>query len=58
MLCSEFFEALPRYVEWVVAGRQTSSDETLPRVAHHIGQCPECRESYEALLIVTRAAHQ
>jgi hypothetical protein len=55
MLCSEFFEALPRYVESVVAGRP-ASDEELARVAHHVTQCPECRETYDALLLVIRAA--
>ena len=56
MLCSEFFEALPRYVDWVEAGRRAAADEELAGVAHHLDQCPECREAYEALLVVTRAS--
>jgi hypothetical protein len=55
MVCSEFFEALPRFVDWVVAGRPGPADETLTRVEHHIGQCKECREAYAALLAMTRA---
>ena len=55
MVCSEFFEALPRYVDWVVAGRSGPVDERLTSVEHHIGQCKECREAYEALLAIMRA---
>jgi hypothetical protein len=55
MLCSEYFEALPRYVDGVVAGRP-ASDAELARVADHITQCPECRETYDALLLIIRAA--
>jgi predicted anti-sigma-YlaC factor YlaD len=55
MVCSEFFEALPSYVDWVVAGRPGPADEALISVEHHIGQCKECREAYTALIAITLA---
>lgn len=71
MLCSEFFELLPRYVDLVLAGEDPSKrgwahwkeprppglpELKLPQVAHHMAQCPECGEAYEALLKVARSA--
>ncbi len=55
MLCSEFFELLPRYVDLVLAGEDPSTRQ-LPQVAHHMAQCPECAEACEALLQVARSA--
>lgn len=55
MLCSEFFELLPRYVDLVLAGEEPSTRK-LPQVAHHMAQCPECAEACEALLKVARSA--
>jgi hypothetical protein len=48
MLCSEFFEILPRYVDVQVAGEDV--DIVFPNVRHHLHQCPECDEVYQALL--------
>jgi hypothetical protein len=48
MLCSEFFEVLPRYVDLKVAGED--ADKLFPNLSHHLHQCPECDEVYKALL--------
>jgi hypothetical protein len=48
MLCSEFFDILPRYVDRQLAGEDV--DKLLPEVGHHLHQCPECDEVYQALL--------
>ena len=48
MLCSEFFEILPRYVDLQLAGEEV--DKLFPKVSHHLFQCPECNEVYQALL--------
>jgi hypothetical protein len=55
MPCSEFFELLPRYVDVVLAGGGSATEE-LPHVAHHMAQCQECAEACEALLRVARSA--
>jgi hypothetical protein len=47
MLCSEFFEQLPRYVEMEASGQDAAG--LLPEVAHHLQQCSECGELYRAL---------
>ena len=47
MLCSEFFDTLPRFVDLQVAGEDV--DRSFPGVSHHLQQCPECNEVYEAL---------
>jgi len=48
MLCSEFFDILPRYVDLQVVGKDI--DKLFPEVGHHLHQCPECNEVYQALL--------
>jgi len=48
MLCSEFFDVLPRYVDLQVEG--TDVEKLFPKVNHHLHQCPECDEVYRALL--------
>jgi hypothetical protein len=48
MLCSEFFEALPRYVDLKAAGED--ADKEFPKLSHHLHQCLECDEVYQALL--------
>ena len=52
ILCSEFFERLPRFVDLEAAGADAAA--TMPEVQHHFGQCPECREVYQALLHALR----
>jgi hypothetical protein len=62
IVCSEFFERLPRYVDLVLASPDSAEagvpapHQRLPEVAHHIQQCRECAEQYEALLEVVRSA--
>ena len=46
--CAEYFDLLPRYVDLQAAGQDAPA--RLPQVFHHFGQCPECKEVYEALL--------
>jgi hypothetical protein len=53
VLCSEFFEALPRFVDLQLAGQNAAA--ALPEAAHHLGQCPECNEVYLALLQALRS---
>jgi hypothetical protein len=48
MLCSKFFDILPRYVDLQVEGKDV--DKIFPEVNHHLHQCPECNEVYRALL--------
>jgi hypothetical protein len=47
MLCSEYFDELPRYVDIEVAGQDAAA--LLPEVKHHMHQCHECEEAYLAL---------
>ena len=62
IVCSEFFELLPRYVDLVLATPDAlrlqldQPAEALPQVAHHILQCSECAEAYEALLEIERSS--
>lgn len=48
MLCSKFFDVLPRYVDLQLEGKAV--DKVFPEVSHHLYQCPECNEVYQALL--------
>ena len=48
ILCSEFFEILPRFVDLQIS--KENAAELLPEVSHHLHQCPECDEIYQALL--------
>jgi hypothetical protein len=48
MICSEYFDKLPRYVDLEVAGEDAAA--LMPGVKHHMHQCPECEEVYLALL--------
>jgi hypothetical protein len=52
LLCSEFFTLLPQYVDLERSGQEAAP--RLPHVAHHLQQCPECAEVYQALLRATR----
>lgn len=47
LLCSEFFNQLPRYVDLERANQNAQA--LLPAVSHHMHQCPECEEVYKAL---------
>jgi predicted anti-sigma-YlaC factor YlaD len=48
MLCSKFFDILPRYVDLQLEGKDLQ--KIFPEVSHHLHQCPECNEVYQALL--------
>lgn len=48
ILCTEFFDLLPRFVDLQVSGQNAAT--TLPQVGQHLHQCPECNEVYLALL--------
>jgi hypothetical protein len=58
VVCSEFFERLPGYVDQVLSGSGASQGQSKPPdpamsdIVHHIEQCAECREAYELLLEV------
>ena len=62
IVCSEFFELLPKYVDLVLATADASRSQPdqpadiLPQVAHHILQCSECADAYEALLEIERSS--
>lgn len=51
--CDECFEHLGHFAELTLAGR--SAAEILPLVQHHLDQCRDCREEYEALLAALQA---
>lgn len=53
IVCSQFFELLPRFVDLKLFGEDAAA--LLPQVSHHLGQCPECREVYQALLEAVRS---
>jgi hypothetical protein len=46
--CDEAFRFFDELAE--AAARGEDLDEYLPEVVHHLKQCPECREDFEALL--------
>ena len=48
MLCSKFFDILPRYVDQQLEGKDVH--KLFPEVSHHLHQCPECNETYQALV--------
>lgn len=45
--CEECFEALDRYVELQLAGRD--AEAAVPGMGAHLMGCPACREDYESL---------
>lgn len=53
ILCSQFFELLPRFVDLELSGENAAL--LIPQVSHHLGQCPECCEVYQALLQAVRS---
>jgi hypothetical protein len=54
IVCSEFFELLPIYVDLVASSGAPAAQSAFPQGAQHIAQCSECGEEYLALLQVTR----
>jgi hypothetical protein len=58
IVCSTYFERLPRYVDLVAAasGADPSAEppaRAMPEVAQHIAQCAECAEAYHLLREMT-----
>ena len=53
MLCSKFFDILPRYVDLQLEGKEV--DKLFPEISHHLHQCPECNEIYQALIQVIQS---
>ena len=53
IVCSTFFDQLPRYVDLALRGEVSPGapppESLLPDVAQHIQQCGECAEAYELL---------
>jgi hypothetical protein len=53
ILCSKFFDILPRYVDLQLEGKDV--EKFFPEIGHHLHQCPECNEIYQALLQVVQS---
>ncbi len=53
ILCSKFFELLPRYVDLQVDGQAPEALD--PEMSQHLHQCPECEEVYQLLLETVRS---
>ncbi len=56
ILCGEFFDLLPQYVDLQMARQDPAA--LLPQVSHHLHQCPECNEVYLALLQAVQTADE
>ena len=54
IVCSEFFELLPAYVDLAASSGAPAAQAAFPQVAQHSAQCSECGEEYQALLQITR----
>ena len=53
--CDRCMQQLDRFVEMELAGKDAGS--AMPLVEHHLRQCQDCREEFEALLSVLRTLH-
>lgn len=53
ILCTEFVQLLPRFVDLELSNQEPRT--LLPEVDHHLHQCPECDEVYQALLHAARS---
>ena len=47
LTCDDVFDLLDQFTEMALKGEDVAA--LMPRVQHHLGMCPECREEYEAL---------
>lgn len=56
MSCGECDARLDRFAEISLAGRDAA--DALPLVEEHLEGCPGCREEFEALMAVLRAAER
>jgi len=51
--CEECYEALDRFVEMKLAGKDAA--EAMPLVQDHLERCYGCKEEFEALLVALYA---
>lgn len=56
MSCGDCDVRLDRFAEATLRGLDAS--EALPLVEEHLRECPDCREEFEALMVVLRAAER
>ena len=56
MSCGDCDARLDRFAEMTLRDRDAS--EALPLVEEHLHGCPDCREEFEALMVVLRAAER
>lgn len=56
MSCGECGARLDRFAEMTLEGRDAV--DALPLVEEHLAGCPDCREEFEALMVVLRAAER
>ena len=52
--CDDVYHLLDQYSEAVVQGE--NAEQLMPLVEHHIHICPDCRDEFEALLLVFHAS--
>jgi hypothetical protein len=52
--CDDAYRLLDEFTEAVVQGKNVA--RLMPLVQQHLDLCPDCREEFEALLRVVRAA--
>ena len=52
--CDDAYRLLDEFTEAVVQGKDVA--RLMPLVQQHLDLCPDCREEFEALLRVVRAA--
>lgn len=54
--CDDAYRLLDEFTEAVVQGKDVA--RLMPLVQQHLDLCPDCREEFEALLRVVRAAQK
>jgi predicted anti-sigma-YlaC factor YlaD len=47
MDCEGFFEAIPKYIDFEIAGGNANLQ--FPEVQRHLAQCPRCKDLYDAV---------
>jgi hypothetical protein len=56
ILCDECFEKIDEYVELELRGE--AAEGAIPGMRPHLDGCPACREEYESLSALVRAAQK
>jgi hypothetical protein len=54
LTCDEVLELMDQFAEASLRGEDVA--RMMPLVQHHLTMCPDCREEYEALLRILKAA--